>query len=81
MNNINASKALETLVIPVLLWYNNSMEKIDLTGLLPEQIEYISGLEKQVENQKLRIDQLMEILAKSQKSMYGQSSEKSRYVL
>lgn len=57
------------------------MKKIDLTGLLPEQIEYISDLEKQVENQKLRIDQLMEVLAKSQKSMYGQSSEKSRYVL
>ena len=64
------------------------MEKIDRTGLSPEQIEYISSLEnkanelsKTVESQKLRIDQLMDILAKSQKAMYGRSSEKSKYVL
>jgi transposase len=64
------------------------MEKIDMTGLSPEQIEYILSLEKKsnelsqtIEDQKIRIDQLMDILAKSQKAMYGQSSEKSRYVL
>jgi transposase len=71
------------------------MKKIDLTGLTAEQIEYISALEKQVTEQRtevealsekvalqqIRNDQLMELLAKMQKSVYGQSSEKSRYVL
>ncbi len=57
------------------------MEKIDVTGLSPEIIAYIQGLENKVENQQVRIDSLMETLAKTQKSMYGQSSEKSRYVL
>ena len=64
------------------------MKKVDFTGLLPDQIEYISSLEKQteelsktVESQQFRIDQLMELLVKSQKALYGQSSEKSRYVL
>lgn len=62
-----------------------------MTGLSPAQIEYILSLEKQaaratelsqtVEAQRMRIDQLMDILAKSQKAMYGRSSEKSRYVL
>jgi len=57
------------------------MQKIDMTGLSPNQIEYVSGLEKTVESQQLRIDQLMDILAKSQKALYGRSSEKSKYVL
>jgi transposase len=57
------------------------MEKIDKTGLSPEIIEYIQGLETKVETQQVRIDNLMETLAKTQKAMYGQSSEKSRYVL
>lgn len=63
------------------------MQKIDFTGLTPDQIEYISSLEKQtqeltkaVESKQLRIDQLMDLLAKSQKALYGQSSEKRRYV-
>ena len=62
------------------IWYNKSMEKVDFTGLSPEQIEYVSTLEKVVENQQIRIDQLTELLAKSQKALYGQSSEKRRYV-
>lgn len=71
------------------------MVKIDLMGLAPEVTEYISRLETQlkeqtaqleeqsktVESQKIRIDRLMDMLAKLQKSMYGQSSEKRRYVL
>ena len=57
------------------------MQKIDFTGLSPEQIEYISTLEKVVENQQIRINQLTELLVKSQKALYGQSSEKRRYVL
>lgn len=56
------------------------MQKIDFTGLSPEQIEYISTLEKVVENQQIRIEQLTELLSKSQKALYGQSSEKRRYV-
>ena len=64
------------------------MKNIDITGLLPDQIEYISSLKKQtedlsktVESQQIRIEQLMELLVKSQKALYGQTSEKSRYVL
>lgn len=59
-----------------------------MTGLSHEQIEHISSLEskanelsKTIESQKMRIDQLMDILAKSQKMMYGRASEKSRYAL
>lgn len=81
-------KTLEILAFEAFLWYDMSMKKIDTTGLSSEQIEYISSLENQanelsktVESQKVRIDQLMDILAKSQKAMYGRSSEKSRYVL
>ena len=71
------------------------MEKIDCKGLSPDVTEYISRLETQlneqttqlqeqsktVESQKIRIDRLMDMLAKFQKSMYGQSSEKSKYVV
>lgn len=56
------------------------MQKIDFTGLSPDQIEYVSSLEKTVENQQIRIEQLTELLVKSQKALYGQSSEKRRYV-
>ena len=57
------------------------MEKINFTGLSPEVTAYISQLETQVKTQQARIDQLTEMLAKMQKTMYGQSSEKRRYVL
>ncbi|MTV51068.1 IS66 family transposase [Heliobacillus mobilis] len=71
------------------------MEKIDCKGLSPEVTEYIARLEKQlqeqnaqlqeqsktVETQKVQIDRLMNVLANFQKTMYGQSSEKSKYVL
>ena len=63
------------------IWYNYLMQKINFTGLTPEQIEYVSTLEKIVENQQIRINQLTELLIKSQKALYGQSSEKRRYVL
>jgi len=43
-------------------------------------MEYVSSLEKTVENQQLRIEQLTELLVKSQKALFGQSSEKRRYV-
>ena len=64
------------------------MEKNDLLGLSPEITAYIFKLEAQVEeqsktveSQKIRIDQLMTMLANFQKALYGQSSEKSKYVL
>ena len=61
---------------------------MDFAGLSPEVTAYISGLEtrleeqsQKVETQQIQIDKLMGMLAKMQKDMYGQSSEKSRYVL
>jgi len=71
------------------------MKKQDLTGLSPDITEYISSIETQlneqttqlqkqsktVESQKVHIDRLMAMLANFQKTMYGQSSEKSKYVL
>ena len=71
------------------------MEKIDYTALSPDVTEYISRLETQlneqktllqdqsktVESQKVRIVRLTDMLANLQKNMYGQSSEKSKYVL
>jgi transposase/uncharacterized membrane-anchored protein YhcB (DUF1043 family) len=71
------------------------MKTMDITGLSPEIIAYITKLESQVkdqstqleiqsktvESQKVRIDKLMTMLANFQKTLYGQSSEKSKYVL
>lgn len=57
------------------------MQKIDITGLSPNETEYVASLEKTVETQQIRINQLMDMLAKMQKALYGRSSEKSRYVL
>ena len=62
-------------------WYNRIMQKIDMKGLSPDQVEYITSLEEKVESQQIRINQLMDMLAKTQKALYGRSSEKSRYVL
>lgn len=57
-------------------------------GLSPEVEEYISGLEKQldeqskmVQSQSVRIEQLTDIVVNLQKSLYGRSSEKSKYVM
>ena len=71
------------------------MKTNNLKGLPPEVTEYILKLETQlkeqetklqqqsktVETQKVRIDQLMNILSNFQKNTYGQSSEKSKYIL
>ncbi|WP_430734241.1 IS66 family transposase [Fodinisporobacter ferrooxydans] len=64
------------------------MKTIDLESLSPEITEYILKLETQlqeqtktVEDQRIRIDQLMNMLSNFQKTLYGQSSEKSKYVL
>ena len=71
------------------------MKTIDCTGVAPDVTEYILRLETQlneqttqlqeqsktVESQKVRIVRLIDMLANLQKSMYGQSSEKSKYVL
>jgi transposase len=50
------------------------MEKLNLTGLPPEVVAYIEHLEQ-------RVSQLTEMLLKLQKMQFGQSSEKSKYVL
>lgn len=57
------------------------MQKTDVTGLSPNQTEYITQLEKTVESQQVRINQLVDMLAQAQKALFGPSSEKSRYVL
>mgnify|MGYP001949633112 FL=1 len=54
------------------------MEKANFTGLSPEVTAYISQLETQVKTQQARIEQLTEILARLQKTVYGQSSEKRK---
>jgi transposase len=72
---------LNLLGKPPFLWYNLTMEKINITGLSPEVTTYISQLETQVKTQQARIERLTEILANMQKTMYGQSSEKRKYVL
>ncbi|TCP61043.1 transposase [Heliophilum fasciatum] len=54
---------------------------MDKTGLSPDVTAYISKLEAQVQEQSVRIDRLTDIVAKFQKTMYGQSSEKSKYVV
>jgi len=64
-----------------LKWYNKIMQKIDMKGLSPDQIEYITSLEEKVESQQIRINQLMDMLLKTQKALYGRSSEKRCYVL
>jgi len=50
------------------------MEEINVEGLSPEVTAYIAHLEAQIE-------QLQEKLARLQKTMFGPSSEKRRYVL
>lgn len=54
-------------------WYNKIMQKIDMKGLSPDQIEYITSLEEKVESQQIRINQLMDMLLKTQKALYGRS--------
>lgn len=64
------------------------MKNLNLTGLDPAVTEYISKLEtqleeqsKKVETQQIHIDRLMDIVSNLQKTAYGQSSEKSKYLV
>nr|MDA8229569.1 IS66 family transposase [Desulfitobacterium hafniense] len=57
------------------------MKTNNLKGIPPEVTEYISKLEAQIQAQNARIDKLTNILSSFQKNMYGQSSEKSKYLL
>ena len=52
-----------------------------LPWLSPDLIEYVASLEKSVESLQIQIDQLTDLLAKSQKALFGRSSEKSRYII
>lgn len=49
------------------------MQKIDIKGLSPDQIEYITSLEEKVESLQIRINQLMDMVLKTQKALYGRS--------
>jgi len=57
------------------------MEKLKFEGLSPEIIAYISALERDNEQLRIRLDHLTEILQKLQKMQFGQSSEKAKYML
>lgn len=72
---------MNMLVFSLILLYNKVMENVNLQGFSPEAEAYIKTLEDTIHKQQLRIDQLTEMLLRMQKNMYGQSSEKSRYVL
>ena len=65
----------------VFLCYNEYMRTFDLTSLSPEITAYITSLETQVQDLKVHVDRLTNILTNFQKAMYGQSSEKRKYVL
>ena len=54
-------------------WYTFTMKEIDKTSLPAEVIEYIHSLENKVEV-------LEDNIAKLRKAIYGQSSEKTRYI-
>jgi len=57
------------------------MEKTILEGLPAPAIEYINGLENKLDDMQNQIDKLTELLLLSQKSRFGSSSEKARYIL
>ena len=57
------------------------MEKMVFEGLPAPTIEYISGLENRLEQMQSQIDRLTELLILSQKSRFGSSSEKAKYIL
>ena len=64
------------------------MANVNFSSLSPETTEYISSLEtqlqeksKKVETLQNQVERLTQILNGLQKSMFGQSSEKRRYVL
>jgi transposase len=67
-------KRSKALAIQTVLWYNKSMERLNLHGLPPEVAAYISMLEQ-------RVEQLTDMLRKLQKMQFGASSEKAKYVL
>jgi len=57
------------------------MDKLNFEGLPAPVIEYISDLENRLQQQQTQIDHLTEMLQKLQKMYFGQSSEKTKYVL
>ena len=60
---------------------NLSETSNDTISYINELKKKVTEQEKALREQQMRIDKLQEMLAKSQKALYGQSSEKSRYVL
>jgi transposase len=57
------------------------MKKIAFEGLPTPAIEYITGLEDMLENMQSQLDRLTELLLLAQKSKFGASSEKLKYIL
>jgi hypothetical protein len=57
------------------------MDKLKAEGLSAETITYISALESDNEQLRIRVDHLTDMLQKLQKMHFGSSSEKAKYVL
>ena len=57
------------------------MEKMLLEGLSAPAIEYIGVLEDRLDQQQAQIDRLTELLLLAQKTRFGSSSEKAKYLL
>ncbi len=49
--------------------------QIDMNDLTPEIAAYIKSLEEKIEEQNIRISNLTEMIIKTQKKMFGKSSE------
>jgi len=57
------------------------MEKSVLEGVPTPVVEYISNLENKIEALSTQVDKLTELLVLAQKSRFGSSSEKIKYIL
>ena len=52
----------------------------ELKKAYEESIKKCSELEKEIENKDLRIEHLTELLIKRNKMLFGQKSEKGKYI-
>ena len=56
------------------------MNYAELKKAYEESIKKCSELEKEIENKDLRIEHLTELLIKRNKMLFGQKSEKGKYI-
>jgi len=75
------AKMLEKLANTGLLCYNNIVKNTILDGLSAPAIEYIDDLENKIGQMQNQIDRLTELLLLAQKTRFGSSSEKAKYLL